>query len=325
MARYLVTGAAGFIAARVCEMLLANGHSLTGVDNLCDSYDIRLKEWRLQRLQAHPNFQFIKADICDFEPLSRALDAGGPYEAVIHLAARAGVRASVENPWVYIQTNMTGALNILEYSRRQGIQKVVLASTSSLYGKSNQPPYLEDGDTDHPLSPYAASKKGAEALAYTYHHLYGLDITIFRYFTVYGPAGRPDMSPLRFTQWIAEGRPVSVTGDGSQVRDFTYVDDIARGTILGLKLKGFQAVNLGNDAPRPLMDMIHILEKEFGRPAQLRFEPMPRADVNATQASIQRAGELLGWEPEISLEEGLARLADWYKAERSWASKILTP
>lgn len=325
MARYLVTGAAGFIAARVCEMLLEAGHTLTGVDNLCDSYDVRLKEWRLKRLLASNTFHFIKADICDFEGLTRQLDAGEPYDAVIHLAARAGVRASVENPWVYVQTNMTGALNILEYSRRKGIKRLILASTSSLYGKSNPPPYLEDGDTSHPLSPYAASKKGAESLAYTYHHLYNLDITIFRYFTVYGPAGRPDMSPLRFAQWIAEGRPVTVTGDGSQVRDFTYVDDIARGTIKGLGLKGFEIINLGNDAPRPLMDMIRILEKEFDRPAQLRFEPMPRADVNATQASIKKAADLLDWQPEISLEEGLKRLADWYKAERSWASTILTP
>ncbi|NTV36723.1 MAG: NAD-dependent epimerase/dehydratase family protein [Anaerolineaceae bacterium] len=325
MSRYLVTGAAGFIASRVCHMLVEQGHEVVGVDNMSDSYDVRLKEWRLSQLLPLKGFTFVRQDICDYSGFGQALEAFMPFDAIINLAARAGVRASVDNPWIFVETNIRGTLNLLEFARHHGIGKFVLASTSSLYGSRNPLPFHEDDDTDHPISPYAASKKGAESLAFSYHHLYGIDTTVFRYFTVYGPAGRPDMSPLRFAQWICEGKPVTVTGDGSQIRDFTYVDDIARGTIAGLRPLGFETINLGNDNPRPLMDMIHILEKEFNRKANIIYAPMPRADVNATQASLEKAGALLNWEPAISLEEGIAHLAAWYLAERQWASQILTP
>lgn len=224
MSHILVTGAAGFIGAKVAQLLLEAGHTVTGVDNLNEAYDIRIKHWRLQRLREYAGFTFLQEDISDRQFLDRLSPAGAressdpPYQAVINLAARAGVRQSVENPWVYVDTNITGTLNLLELCRRWGIPKFVLASTSSLYGAEAPLPTPEEASTDFPLQPYAASKKGAEALCHAYHFLYGLDITVFRYFTVYGPAGRPDMSMFRFTQWISEGLPVRIYGDGEQSR-----------------------------------------------------------------------------------------------------------
>jgi len=297
--RILVTGCAGFIGWKVTEFLLADGHTVVGVDNLNDAYDVRLKQWRLEQIKDHPNFTFHRLDITDREALRNLFQTtadgrpqtaettavggrrsavvkpaavGGPWLAVINLAARAGVRQSVENPWVYYETNVTGTLNLLELCREFGVKKFVLASTSSLYGANNPRPFREDANTDGPLSPYAASKKAAEALCYTYHYLYDLDVTVLRYFTVYGPAGRPDMSLFRFVQWISEGRPVIVYGDGQQSRDFTYVDDIARGTIAALsnpkseiRNSKFEIINLGSDTPVVLMDAIRLVEEEVSR------------------------------------------------------------
>ncbi|MDD3828369.1 MAG: NAD-dependent epimerase/dehydratase family protein, partial [Anaerolineae bacterium] len=284
----LITGTAGFIASKVAELLLDEGHTVTGVDNLNDAYDVRLKEWRLARLQARPGFRFQRLDIADRRAL-RPCFQNSPPDAVINLAARAGVRPSVQDPWIYLEANVTGTLNLLELCREFDVKKLVLASTSSLYGASNALPFREDANTDRPLSPYAASKKAAEALCYTYHALYGLDVTVFRYFTVYGPAGRPDMSPFRFVQWICEGRPVTVYGDGRQSRDFTYVDDIARGTVAGLRHLDYQVINLGSDQPVVLMDLVRLVEELAGRQAILEFRPAHPADVPATWADIGRA------------------------------------
>ena len=324
MSRYLLTGAAGFIAARTAELLLAGGHTVVGLDNLNDAYDVRLKEWRLKRLVGQPGFEFIRADITDRAALEEAWARSGPFDAVINLAARAGVRYSVENPWVYVDTNVTGTLNLLELCRKQGVKKFILASTSSLYGAHNPMPYREDADTNRPLSPYAASKKGAEAMCYTYHHLYGLDVTVFRYFTVYGSAGRPDMSLFRFTQWISEGRPVTVFGDGQQSRDVVHVGEIARGTIAGLKPVGYEIVNLGSDKPVVLMEMIRLVERLVGQEAQLVFKPPHPADVPATWADITKAGQLLGWEPRTHYEQGVENLVRWYHDNREWAKAINT-
>ncbi|NPA92843.1 MAG: NAD-dependent epimerase/dehydratase family protein, partial [Chloroflexi bacterium] len=281
MATYLVTGVAGFIASRVAEMLLDAGHTVIGIDNLNNAYDPRLKTYRLGRLQGREGFTFQHMDITDKDAVL-ALGENTAFDAVINLAARAGVRASVENPWVYIDTNTTGALNLLEMCRRHNVPKFVQASTSSLYGEGNPVPYREDAQTDRVLSPYAASKKAAEALCYTYHRLYGLDVTVFRYFTVYGPAGRPDMAPFRFVQWISEGRPLRLFGDGSQSRDFTYVDDIARGTILGLKPLGYEVINLGNDRPYTVRELIALIEEAVGKQANIVHEPRHPADVETT-------------------------------------------
>ncbi len=323
MPHYLVTGVAGFIASRVAEMLLDAGHTVVGVDNLDNAYDRRLKDYRLARLSSRAGFAFHALDITDRAAVF-ALGESESFDAVINLAARAGVRYSVENPWVYIETNTTGALNLLEMSRRVGVPKFVQASTSSLYGEGNAVPYREDANTDRVLSPYAASKKAAETLCYTYHRLYGLDVTVFRYFTVYGPAGRPDMAPFRFIQWISEGRPLRLFGDGSQSRDFTYVDDIARGTLLGLKPLGYEIVNLGGDQPYTVTELIALIEEAVGRKANIVHEPRHPADVETTWASIEKARRLLGWKPTVPLPEGIRRTVAWYQAERAWASQIAT-
>lgn len=326
MAKYLVTGAAGFIGSRVSEMLIAEGNQVVGVDNLNDAYDVRLKHRRLAGLTPQPNFSFHTLDICDQPAMERLFAGQGPFAAVINLAARAGVRYSVEDPQAFYQTNIMGLLNLLELCRRHEVKKFVLASSSSVYGRENPLPYQEDADTNRPLSPYAASKKGAEMLCYSYKHLHHLDFTIFRYFTVYGPAGRPDMSLFRFVQWIAEDQPVLVTGDGSQMRDFTYIDDIARGTIAGLRPNpsGYEIFNLGDDEPHALIDTIRLIEARLGKKANIVYKPTHPADVPATRASIARAQRLLGWRPLISLEVGLNRLIDWYLKERSWAKLVKT-
>ena len=329
MPTYLVTGAAGFIASRVCELLLERGDRVVGVDNLNDAYDVRLKHWRLKRLQGRDGFVFAEIDITDRTAITElfrkySADKDGGFSAVVNLAARAGVRQSVENPWVYYETNVTGTLNLLELCREYGCKKLLLASTSSLYGAHNPRPFREDADTNRVLSPYAASKKAAEVLCYSYHHLYGLDISIPRYFTVFGPAGRPDMSLFRFVQWIGEGRPVTVYGDGQQSRDFTFVDDIALGTIKGLELSGYNIFNLGSDRPAVLMDAIKLVEKKMGKKANLQFKPLHPADVLATWADLSRTRELLGWTPSTEFEVGVEKLVRWYADNRSWASEIMT-
>jgi len=247
-----------------------------------------------------------------------------PLDAIVNLAARAGVRPSVDDPWAYLETNATGTLNLLEGARRHGVAKFVLASTSSLYGSHNSLPYSEDADTERPLSPYAASKKAAEALAHSAHHLHHIDVTVLRYFTVYGPAGRPDMSLFRFVQWVAEGHPVLIFGDGQQSRDFTYVDDIARGTVAALRPVGFEVVNLGSDSPVVLADVLAYVEELVGRRAEVVYESAHPADVPATWASIGKARALLGWEPVTPWKEGVARLVEWYEQERAWASVVKT-
>ncbi len=318
----LLTGAAGFIASKVAEILLAEGHRVVGIDNMNDAYDPRLKEHRLEALQKQEDFEFVRVDISDRAALDGALAGRPPFDAVVNLAARAGVRQSVIDPWVYVDTNVTGTLNLLEHCRSTGCRKFVLASTSSLYGGNNPLPFSEDQDTSRPLSPYAASKKGAEALVYTYHYLHGIDATVFRYFTVYGPAGRPDMSLFRFCRWIAEGEPVEVFGDGHQSRDFTYVDDIARGTVLGLKPLGYEVINLGSDQPHELLRTVELIEKETGNKADLVFGPEAKADVRATWASVDKARRLLGWQPQFTLDEGIHRLVDWYMENRELARDL---
>jgi nucleoside-diphosphate-sugar epimerase len=325
MANYLVTGAAGFIAAEVVRQLCRAGHTVRGIDNMNDAYDVRLKEWRLARLMQLDGFSFERIDICDRTAIARLFDTAGElFDGVLNLGARAGVRPSVGNPWLYLDANTTGTLNLLDMCVRHGVPKFVLSSTSSLYGGDNPRPYREDANTDRPLSPYAASKKAAEAICYTYHYLHGIDVAVLRYFTVYGPAGRPDMSLFRFTQWIREGRPVHVFGDGRQERDFTYVEDVARGTIAALKLTGYEIINLGSDAPHAVSEAIAIIEELTGRRANIVYAAAHRADVRATWANIDRAGWLLDWRPRTELRAGLAALVEWYEENRAWAAEIGT-
>jgi nucleoside-diphosphate-sugar epimerase len=296
---------------------------VVGIDNLNDSYDVRLKEWRLAQLLPEGRFRFYRLNILDREGLEKIFRTSHP-TAVINLAARPGVRPSLDDPWVYYETNVTGALNLLELCRRFNVSKIVQASSSSVYGENPTQPFEEGMDCVRPSSPYAASKQASETLCHTYHYLYGMDITIFRYFTVYGPGGRPDMSPFRFVQWISEGRPVTVFGDGAQSRDFTYVGDIARGTVLGLKEVGYEIVNLGSDHPITLLDTIRRYEALLGKKAELRFEDRHPADVSATWADIGKARRILGWQPQTSFEEGSAELVKWYQDNRAWAKGIET-
>ena len=317
----LVTGAAGFIGWKTCERLLSEGYRVLGVDNLNSYYDPRLKLWRKNQLLRHPDFKFFQIDIENYEALKVLFEVFS-VEAVINLAARAGVRASLEDPWVYYRSNVEGTLNLLELMREKGVKKMVLASTSSIYAGSPLP-YREDLPVNRPLSPYAASKKAAEVLAYSYHHLYGLDISVLRYFTVYGPAGRPDMSCFRFIKWIDEGRPVIVYGDGSQARDFTYVDDIARGTVKALKPIGYEIINLGGGKnPTSIHTLIEKIEKLLGKKAKIEYRRFHEADLKITWADIEKAKELLDWEPEVELDDGLSRTVSWYLENRDWLKEI---
>jgi UDP-glucuronate 4-epimerase len=330
MARYFLTGVAGFIAARVAELLLDAGHEVVGVDNINDAYDVRMKEYRLGRLISREGFHFTKTDISNREELEALFNnelkvsGGNGFDAVINLAARAGVRQSLEDPWVYLNTNITGTLNLLELCRQYEIKKFILASTSSIYGANAPLPTSEEANSDRPLQPYAASKKGAEVLAHSYYYLFGIDVTILRYFTVYGPAARPDMVMFRFVQWIHEGKVLQVNGDGEQSRGFTYVDDVARGTILGLKPLGYQVINLGGSETIKINDLIKLFEEKIGQKAQVEYHPAHPADMMENWADVDKAGDLLGWRPQVSLNDGITNLIKWYQSERDWASQIRT-
>ena len=324
--KYLVTGAAGFIASQVSMQLLDQGDQVVGVDNLNDYYDVRLKKWRIEQLKAHPNvqnFTFSELDIEDQAKLDDLFQVEDPFDAVLNLAARAGVRYSMEKPHVYLSTNAEGTLNLLECMREQGCKKLVFASTSSLYAGQKMP-FTEGLAVNEPLSPYAASKKAGELMAYSYHKLYKFDVSVVRYFTVFGPSGRPDMSPYRFIKWIAEEETIQMFGDGSQSRDFTYVDDIARGTIAAIQNVGYEIINLGGGRnPVSLNKIISKLEELLGKKANIDYKPFHVADLMETWADISKAKNLLGWEPQVSLEEGLKKSVQWYLKNRNWLKQII--
>jgi len=341
MSKYLVTGAAGFIASRTIELLLQQGHEVSAIDNLNNYYDLRLKACRLQglarkaggegRLLERLDFRSYRPDCYsgpeEFEcghlvfrrldiedrPALEELFSRNSFDAVINLAARAGVRRSLEIPGEYVKTNVIGTLNLLDCMRDSGVSKLVLASTSSLY--AGQPlPFVETLPVNHPLSPYSASKKAAELMAHSYHHLYGIDVSVLRYFTVFGPAGRPDMAPFRFIKWLSEGTPIKLFGDGSQTRDFTYIDDIARGTIAALKPVGYEIMNLGGGRnPVTVMKVITWLEEMLGSKASIECLPSHPADLSDTWADITKAEELLGWKPRVEIRDGFARTVSWFQ------------
>lgn len=319
--KYLITGCAGFIGSRVAAKLLCEGHQVHGVDNLNDYYDISLKFHRLESLQMHIGFSFEQAGIENPADVQRIFSQH-EFDAVINLAAAVGVRYSLVNPLVYMTTNSIGNLNLLEAMRHAGIRKYVLASTSSLYA-GQQMPFMETLPVNTPISPYAASKKSAEAMAWSYHHLFDIDVTVLRYFTVYGPAGRPDMGIFRFVRWIAESEPMQIFGDGEQSRDFTFVDDIAEGTVRALKPLGFEVINLGGgQRPVTLNSIINRLANRFGRKPVVEYLDPHEADMQSTWADISKAKRLLDWEPKVSIDEGLEQCADWYLFNRPWSQEI---
>ncbi len=323
MAHYLVTGAAGFIGARTSQMLLEQGHTVVGIDNMNDAYDPRIKDYRLKNLQAQPGFKFHKHDISEKSAID--LFKNEKIDGVINLAARAGVRFSVDNPWVFVESNVMGTLNMLEVCRQFGCKKFILASTSSIYGENPPYPTPETASSSEPMQPYAASKKGAEALVHSYHHLYDIDATIVRYFTVYGPAGRPDLAIFRFVKWVMEGEPIRINGDGNQSRGFTYVDDIARGTIAALKPLGYEVINLGGHEVISINELVKLVEELTGKQAVVQYGPPNLADMFTNQADVSKARDMLGWNPHVTLREGIGNLIEWYKAEQNWAKDILTP
>jgi nucleoside-diphosphate-sugar epimerase len=310
----LITGTAGFIGARTAQLALDAGHEVVGVDNLNGYYDVRIKHHRLEPLLKSPGFRFIEMDIEDGAGLDRIL-AAHRFDAVINLAARAGVRASIIDPHVYMRTNTVATLNLLERMVKHGISKFVIASTSSLY--AGQPmPFTEDANVTRPISPYAATKLAAEALSYVWHHLHGIDVSVLRYFTVYGPAGRPDMAPFRFSEWIRRGQPITLYGDGTQTRDFTYIDDIARGTLAALKPLGYEIINLGGgNTPIAINDMIHSLEEHLGKSAVIDYQPAISADMKDTAADVSKAARLLEWFPQTLPADGFRLTAEWHVRE----------
>ncbi|MCZ4306850.1 NAD-dependent epimerase [Zoogloeaceae bacterium G21618-S1] len=329
--KVLVTGAAGFIGMHASERLLARGDEVVGLDNLNDYYDPQLKRDRLARIQPHPNFRFVKMDVAD-RPGIEKLFADEKFDRVIHLAAQAGVRYSIENPHAYIDSNIVGFMNILEGCRHNKVQHLAYASSSSVYGGNTKMPFSEHDSVDHPISMYAATKKANELMAHTYSHLFGLPTTGLRFFTVYGPWGRPDMALFLFTKATLEGRPIDVFNHGKMQRDFTYVDDIVEGVIRvldhtaesdpefnadqpspGRSKAPFRVFNIGNSSPVQLMDYIGAVESALGMEAKKNFLPMQDGDVPATYADTSELNAWTGFQPGTPVKDGVARFVAWYR------------
>jgi len=314
MTRILVTGAAGFIGMHTSGRLLARGDEVLGIDSLNDYYAPQLKLDRIAQLGRHANFRFERLDIADADALA-ALVARERPQRVIHLAAQAGVRYSIANPQAYVQSNLVGFANVLEACRHYGVEHLVYASSSSVYGGNTKMPFAETDPVDHPVSLYAATKKANELMAHTYRHLYGLPVTGLRFFTVYGPWGRPDMAYFSFTKAILEGRPIDVYNHGQMQRDFTYIDDIAEGVVRVTDRIPDEAkvFNIGNSSPVPLLEFIATLERCLGRKAELRMLPMQPGDVPATYADVDALAQWVGFRPTTPIDAGLERFATWYR------------
>ncbi|MBW2990325.1 GDP-mannose 4,6-dehydratase [Candidatus Woesearchaeota archaeon] len=311
--KILLTGCAGFIGSHVSEALLERGDSVIGVDNINDYYDVKIKKGNLEILKNHDNFTFYKEDIRNYEDLKKIFEKEKP-EKVVHIAARAGVRPSIEQPLLYEEVNVKGTTNLLDLAKEHKVKSFVFASSSSVYGNQEKIPFSETDKVDNPISPYAATKKSAELLCRKYHDLYNMKITCLRFFTVYGPRGRPDMAPYKFTKLIMEGKPVPRYGNGTTKRDYTYITDIVKGVVSAIdKELEFEIINLGNNKPVVLNDFIKVIEQATGKKAIIEEQPMQPGDVNITYADIAKAEHLLGYKPETSIEEGMKKFVEWYK------------
>jgi UDP-glucuronate 4-epimerase len=323
--KILITGVAGFIGFHLAQRLLDRGDTVIGVDSLNDYYDVTLKEARLQQLQAHAQnalFNFIKLDITDADALNDVFQSFAP-QRVVHLAAQAGVRYSLQNPLAYAQSNLLGFTNILEACRHHTIEHLVYASSSSVYGGNTKTPFSETDVVDRPVSFYAATKKANELMAYTYSHLYGLPTTGLRFFTVYGPWGRPDMSPFLFAHAIYNNQPIKVFNHGDMMRDFTYIDDIIEGVVRVIdkiatpaleNSPPYRLFNIGNHQPEQLLDFIQYLEQAIGKKAIKEFLPMQNGDVKVTYADTSALNAWVGFKPNTALKTGLDKFIDWYAA-----------
>ena len=315
--KVLVTGVAGFIGMHCARRLLARGDEVVGIDSLTPYYSVELKRARLAEIGSAKNFAFEQADLADLGATQRIFETARP-AAVLHLAAQPGVRYSLENPGSYVQANLVGFANLLEACRRHQPRHLLYASSSSVYGNSDKLPWSEADNVDRPISLYAATKKSNELMAHVYSHLFGLPATGLRYFTVYGPWGRPDMSPVLFARAIMDGKPIQVFNRGEMQRDFTYVDDAVEGTLRALDRPPagqppYRVFNIGNHRPVPLLDYITTLERVLGRKALLEMKPMQPGDVAATCADTQALADATGFAPSTPLEEGLVRFAEWFK------------
>ena len=310
----LVTGAAGFIGSNLCERFLAMGHAVWGVDDFNNFYDPQIKLRNVEWLKGRGgNFQFIKGDITDAADIERLFSAA-QFDQVVHLAARAGVRPSLENPALYQRVNVEGTVNVLESARRHNVRKLVIASSSSVYGVNAKVPFSESDPIFRAISPYAASKLACEALGHVYHHLYGMDIAMVRFFTVYGPRQRPDLAIYKFAGLILSGKPVPMYGDGSTARDYTYIDDIVDGVIACTERTfGFEIFNLGESQTVQLRRLIELLEEAIGRKAAVERFPIQPGDVPITYADISKARQMLGYAPKIKIDRGIPLFVDWYR------------
>jgi len=310
----LLTGGAGFIGSHFSRKLLDEGHEVDCLDNFNTYYDPALKRENVQPFLDHPRYRLIEGDIVDW-PAVENLFAERSYDSVVHLAARAGVRPSIREPLLYEQVNVLGTMHILEAARRHGVGRIVSASSSSVYGSNSKVPFSESDPVDHPISPYAATKKAGELMAYTWHHLYGLSISCMRFFTVYGPRQRPDMAIHKFARLICSGQPVPVFGDGRSRRDYTYIDDIIEGVYAALlRCEGYHIYNLGESNTIELLELIHLLEEGLGRKAVLEFHPDQPGDVPITYADISLARRELDYRPSTPIERGIGLFAEWYKS-----------
>lgn len=315
MAKILVTGGAGFIGSYTSQALLARGDQVVCLDNFNDYYSPARKRANVAALMGQPGYTLIEGDIRDQDTLEALFAAHQPAR-IVHIAAMAGVRYSIQHPELYESVNVRGTLNVLEAARRYRVEQVVFASTSSIYGARQQVPFSEEDRVDWPVSPYAATKRACELLAYTYHHLYGLHFTALRFFTVYGPRGRPDMAPYLFTEAVFKGTELKMFGDGSSSRDYTFVDDIVQGVLAAVdRPLGYEIINLGNHHTVLLRDFIALVEELVGKKARVVPCPMPPGDVPRTCADISKAQRLLGYDPQTSFQEGMARFVDWYRKE----------
>ncbi|MFA5142341.1 MAG: GDP-mannose 4,6-dehydratase [Candidatus Woesearchaeota archaeon] len=311
---YLVTGGAGFIGSHVVDRLLARGDKVLCLDNLNDYYPAEVKLNNIQHQMNHPDFEFLRGDIRDAK-LMKELHKY-PIENIIHLAAMAGVRNSIAHPKLYEKVNVGGTMNMLNLAKDLSVKNFVFASSSSVYGNNKKVPFSESDNVDNPISPYAATKKAGELMAYTYHHLYHLPVSCLRFFTVYGPRGRPDMAPLKFTRLIDSGKPIEVYGDGTSQRDYTYIDDIVSGIIAASDIPHpYEIFNLGNNKPVRLDYFISLIERNLGKKAQIMHKPKQEGDVDITYADISKAESLLGYKPKVSIEEGIERLVRWHKGQ----------